>query len=120
MENQNTTTGPSFRAEILTPPSKTMVKNNAGKSEYVIYNAQILADGPMKGFTVTGAFTIKNAQGERKTAPNKGDIVTLYADVVNGKPLFEIGSERVETTSDADILGALAGLGIQSQAGQTV
>lgn len=105
---ETTNNKPMFTAVLLTAPSKVMYKNNESKSEYVIYNAEITQNGPMKGAVITGAFTLKNAKGETKPAPNKGDEVSVYADVVNGKPLFEIGGARVETTSDADILAMLA------------
>lgn len=119
MENnsQNTQNNkPMFSGIVLTPPSKVLYKNNEGKSEYVIYNVEITQEGPMKGKVITGAFTIKNATGETKQAPNKGDEVSVYADVVQGKPLFEIGGARVETSSDEEILQALA----MASAGQTV
>lgn len=118
-ETTNNSNKPMFSAVILTPPSKVMIKNNEGKSQYVIYNAEITQEGPMKGAIITGAFTLQNAKGDKKTAPNKGDEVSVYADVVNGKPLFEIGGARVETTSDADILAMLAQVSV-STAGQTV
>lgn len=116
---QNNATKPMFKATLLTGPSSTQYKNNEAKSQYVIFNAEIIQDGPMKGAIITGAFTLKNAKGDFKQCPNKGDEVTVYADVVNGKPLFEIGSERVETTADADILAMLALAGAQ-QSGQAV
>ena len=65
---------------------------------------------------ITYAFTIKNAKGETKTAPAKGEEVLVYADIVNGKPLFEVGAPRIETADDAELVALL-----QSQmAGQTV
>lgn len=119
MATPETNNKPMFTAILLTAPSKVMYKNNEGKSEYVIYNAEITQDGPMKGAVITGAFTLKNAKGETKVAPNKGEEVSVYADIVNGKPLFEIGGARVETTSDADILAMLAQTSLAS-AGQKV
>ena len=98
----------TLQAVLLTAASKVMVKNNAGKSEYVIYNAEITTDGPFKGATVACAYTTKNAKGEVKELKHKGDEVALYGEIVNGKPLWEIGSERVENTADADILAMFA------------
>lgn len=109
-ENNN----PSFKAVLLTPPSKVLFKNNAAKSQYVIYNAEITEEGPMKGKTITGAFTLSNAKGETKSAPSKGEEVLVYVSVVNNKPLFEIGGARVETTSDEDILASLALMGLST------
>ncbi len=110
---------PMFKAVLLTAPSSVQYKNNEARSEYVIFNAEITEEGPMKGAVITGAFTIKNAQGKTKEVPNKGDEVAVYADIVNGKPLFEIGSERVETTDDNDILARLAQASAM-KSGQTV
>lgn len=97
-------------AVLLTAASKVMIKNNEGKSEYVIYNAQITSEGPFKGATVACAYTVRNAQGQTKELYHKGDEVTLYGEVVNGKPLFEVGSVRVETTKDADLVNMFAQL----------
>lgn len=118
MATENNNNKPMFSAVVVTPPSKVLYKNNEAKSQYVIYNAEITQEGPLFGKVITGAFTLKNAKGETKEAPNKGDEVAVYADIVDGKPLFEIGGARVETASDEDILAGLATLGMS--ANQTI
>lgn len=105
MEN-NTQNSVPFTANLLTGASRELVKNNDAKSTYVIYTAEIKSDGPLKGQKVSCAFTTKNAQGEMKERPSKGDEVTIYGRMVNGKPLFEV-SQRVETADDAVIAAGL-------------
>lgn len=112
-----------LQAVLLTAASKVMVKNNDAKSEYVIYNAKITGPetindqpNPFLGDQVACAYTIKNAQGGSKELLHKDSEVALYMEIVNGKPLFEVGSPRVETTADADLIAKFASL----TAGQTV
>lgn len=114
MEN-STNTKPSFKAVLLTPASRVMVKNNEAKSQYVLHNAEV-TEGPGKGMVVTASFTLKNAKGETKQPFAKGDEVILYADIVNDKAFFEVGAPIVETTSNDLLVGLIQ----QAEVGQSI
>ena len=108
---------------LLTAASRVLTKNNDAKSQYVIYNAKITGPeminnqvNPFLGDQVACAYTTRNAQGDVKELRHKGDEVPLYAEIVNGKPLFQLGSPTMETTPDADLVSKFQSL----NAGQTV
>lgn len=104
METENT-----YKATILTNASKTMSKSNGGS--YVLHNAKITSEGPLKGFVVAGTRTMKNASGDVKKGVSVGDEITLHLTVVTNaegskKPFFEIATGTM-STADADIISAL-------------
>lgn len=101
--------GTTYDAIILSPASKTMPKSNGGS--YVLHNAQITSEGPLKGMIVTSTRTMKNASGDTKKGVEVDQEVTLHLTVLTNaegkvKPFFEIATGST-ATADADIIAAL-------------
>lgn len=111
MENQ------SFSAVITREASKLMTKSNGG--EYVLHNAEITEDGPLKGTIVTCSRTLKNEKGDIKKGVKTDQEVTLWLQVVTDeagkkKPFFEVQAGDTADT-DENILSKL-GFEVKAQA----
>ena len=97
----------TFKARIISGPSKLMTKSNGGA--YVLHTAEVL-DGKLKGLKVSATRTLINAQKEEKSAVDMGQEVTLYMTVEQdergAKPFFEISTGAM-ADSDESILAAI-------------
>jgi|GEM_PF-5186695 len=99
----------TFKATIKGDASPTFSKSNGGS--YVLHNAEVTSEGPLKGMIVAGTRTLKNASGDAKKPVSVGDEVTLHLQIVTNaegskKPFFEIATGAM-STADADIIAAL-------------
>lgn len=110
MENQ------SFSAVITREASKEMTKSNG--ANYVLHNAEITEEGPLKGKIVTCSRSLTNKDGDIKKGVEVDQEVTLWLQVVTGpdgnkKPFFEVQAGD-SANSDEDILTAL-GFDVKAQ-----
>lgn len=75
METNTNNNSVKLNVKTISAPSKVMEKSNGSK--YVLYNLEIL-EGPFKGESIAGAYTILNAEGEKKETLEKGVECVVY------------------------------------------
>ena len=91
-----------------------MKKRSDGSESPVALCGLQLTEGPHAGKTLWAQRTLVNRDGVAKEGVNKGDIVfATHTSTVNGKPFFEVTTST--NASDADILTALAKLGVTTE-----
>lgn len=99
--------------------SPVMNKSNGG--QFRLVDCKITEDGPLKGLTVPGTLTIKNAEGKEKELREVGEEVTLYHTQLPSEKhkggfmhFFEIGS-GINTASMEELTNAFASINVASE-----